>query len=66
MKFAKLFSVTLAVLLFCGVLSAQTDRDRGLQLYKSGNFDVALDAFKKPLKPILEIFKAGAVSVLAI
>ena len=50
MKFAKFFSISLAVLLFCGVLSAQTDRDRGLQLYKSGNFNAALDALKKAAK----------------
>jgi TonB family protein len=50
MKLANFFSVSLAVLLFCGALSAQTELDRGLQLYKSGNFNAALDAFKKATK----------------
>lgn len=50
MKFTKIFPVSLVLLLFCGVLSAQTDLDRGLQLYKSNDFKAALSAFKKATK----------------
>jgi len=50
MKFAKIFSISLALMLFCGVLSAQTDRDRGLQLFKSGDFNAAVVSFKKATK----------------
>lgn len=49
MKYPKL-ALLLAVMVFSLPVFAQTDRDAGIQFYKNGSFDSAVNSFKKAVK----------------